>query len=163
MQACPLLSRPGCAAYGGAMSTPLEISSRVLVPGTPQQVWDLALDWRRQGEWMPGTRVSGGTGIGAGVTARTGIGPIGFTDTMVITEWEPPRRCVVRHTGKVVRGLGIFEVAPRGELTEFRWIELLELPVPGAAALARWTVAPLARRGLAIALRRFAARLARSS
>ena len=143
------------------MSTPLEISSQVLVQATPQQVWDLAMDWQRQGDWMPGTWVRGGAGIGAGVTARTGIGPLGFTDTMVITEWEPPRRCVVRHTGKVVRGLGIFEVVPQGQQTEFRWTELLDLPIPGAAALGRWTVAPLARRGLAIALRRFAAQVAR--
>ncbi|MGA3152651.1 MAG: SRPBCC family protein [Streptosporangiaceae bacterium] len=139
------------------MPPPLEITSRVLVPAAPQQVWDLAMDWSRQGDWMPGTRVRGGAGVGAEVVAWSGIGPAGFTDSMVITEWEPPRRCVVRHTGKVVRGLGIFEVVPRGELSEFRWTELLELPVPGAAALGRWTVAPLARRGLAIALRRFAA------
>ena len=49
---------------------------------------------------------------------------------MIITEWDPPRRCVVRHTGRVVRGDGIFEVIPHGELTEFRWTELIDLPVP---------------------------------
>jgi hypothetical protein len=34
-------------------------------------------------------------------------GPAGFTDTMKITEWDPPRRCVVRHTGRAVRGTGV--------------------------------------------------------
>jgi hypothetical protein len=119
------------------------------------------MDWSRQGEWIPVTDVSGGTGVGAEVVARTGVGPVGFTDTMLITEWDPPRRCVVRHTGRVVRGGGIFEVVPRGEVTEFRWTELVELPVPGALQpaamlLGRWTVVPLTRLALSYALRRFA-------
>jgi hypothetical protein len=85
---------------------------------------------------------------------------------MIVTEWDPPRRCVVRHTGKVVRGDGIFEVVPHGELTEFRWTELVELPLPGALQrgsaqhatqfLGRWTVVPLTRRSLQYALDRFA-------
>jgi hypothetical protein len=124
------------------------------------------MDWSRQGEWIPATRVHGGTGVGAQVVARTAVGPVGFTDTMIITEWDPPRRCVVRHTGQVVRGDGIFEVIPDGELTEFRWTELVELPLPKALQrgsirqatqfLGRWAVAPLARRSLQYALARLA-------
>ena len=119
------------------------------------------MDWARQGDWIPGTQVSGGTGVGAQVTARTAIGPVGFTDTMIITEWDPPRRCVVRHTGRVVRGSGIFEVIGGGAESEFRWTELVELPVPGAAqpaavAIGRWTIAPLTRLALDYSLRRFA-------
>jgi hypothetical protein len=119
------------------------------------------MDWSRQGEWIPGTSVSGGTGAGAQVAARTALGPVGFTDTMVITEWDPPRRCVVRHTGRVVRGSGIFEVLPHGEFSEFRWTELVELPVPdavqpGAVLVGRWTIVPLTRLALDYSLRRFA-------
>jgi carbon monoxide dehydrogenase subunit G len=138
------------------VSASLEITAQVPVRAAPDQVWQLAMDWSRQGEWIPATRVRGGTGVGAEVVGWTGIGPVGFNDTMVITEWEPPRRCVVRHTGKVVRGTGIFEVVPRGEFSEFRWTERLDLPVT-AAAIGRWTVAPLTRAALAHALRRFAA------
>lgn len=131
------------------------------VRATPERVWQVAMDWSRQGEWIPGTSVSGGTGVGARVAARTALGPVGFTDTMVITEWDPPRRCVVRHTGRVVRGSGIFEVLPRGEFSEFRWTELVELPVPdavqaGAVLVGRWTVVPLTRLALDYSLRRFA-------
>ena len=96
------------------MSAPLEITSRVLVAAEPARVWQVAMDWSRQREWIWATQVRGGAGPGAEVVARTGLGPVGFTDTMVITEWDPPRRCVVRHTGRVVRGLGIFEVTGRG-------------------------------------------------
>ena len=49
------------------------------------------MDWSRQREWMWGTQVRGGTGAGAEVVARTGIGPVGFADAIVITEWDPPR------------------------------------------------------------------------
>jgi hypothetical protein len=142
----------------------IEVSSHVLVSAGPERVWQVAMDWSRQQEWMWGTQVRGGTGVGAQVVARTGIGPVGFADTMVVTQWDPPSRCVVRHTGKVVRGLGIFEVTRRGELCEFRWTEQLELPRSSAGALGRWVVVPLgrwivvplARWGLAASLRRFA-------
>jgi carbon monoxide dehydrogenase subunit G len=138
------------------MSGQLEITSRVLVAAAPERVWQVAMDWSRQHEWIWATQVSGGTGTGAEVAARTGIGPVGFTDTMVITEWDPPRRCVVRHTGRVVRGLGIFEVVPSGQQAEFRWTELLRLPGPLSGRLGRWTIAPIARWGLAGSLRRLA-------
>jgi carbon monoxide dehydrogenase subunit G len=133
----------------------------VRVRAAPERVWQVAMDWSRQGEWIPGTSVSGGTGVGAQVSARTALGPVGFTDTMVITEWDPPRRCVVRHTGRVVRGSGIFEVLPHGEFSEFRWTELVELPVPdavqpGAVLVGKWTVVPLTRLALDYSLRRFA-------
>jgi carbon monoxide dehydrogenase subunit G len=139
----------------------LEVSATVVVRATPERVWQVAMDWSRQREWMPGTSVRGGTGVGAEVVASTALGPVGFTDMMVITEWDPPRRCVVRHTGRVVRGSGVFEVLPRGEFSEFRWTELVEPPVPAAlqsaaALVGRWTVVPLARLGLAYALRRLA-------
>jgi carbon monoxide dehydrogenase subunit G len=138
------------------MSARLEVTSRVLVPAEPERVWQVAMDWSRQREWMLGTQVRGGAGPGAEVVARTGIGPVGFADTMVITEWDPPRRCVVRHTGRVVRGLGIFEVAPSGRESEFRWTEQLQLPWPLSGVLGRRVVVPLARWGLNASLRRLA-------
>ena len=134
--------------------TEVEITSRVLVPAEPADLWRLAMDWSRQGDWMLATRVRGGQGAGASVVARTGIGPVGFTDTMVITQWHPPRRCVVRHTGRVVRGTGVFEVIPRGRLTEFAWTERLQLPWPASGALGRLVAGP-ARWVMGASLRRF--------
>jgi uncharacterized protein YndB with AHSA1/START domain len=74
------------------MITRVAITSRVVLPVPPEQAWRAVVDWPRQGQWMLATRVRGGQGAGAQVVARTGIGPLGFTDTMVITHWEPPRR-----------------------------------------------------------------------
>jgi hypothetical protein len=133
---------------------PLEITASVLVQAEPARVWQLAMDWARQERWMLATRVQGGQGTGAGVVARTGFGPVGITDTMVITEWDPPRRCVVRHTGRVVHGIGVFEVIPRGTLSEFAWTEELALPWP--ASLVSWLAARPARMIMDASLRRFA-------
>ena len=134
----------------------------MLVRASQERVWRAAIDWGRQGEWMWGTQVQGGHGAGAEVSARTGIGPVGFTDTMVITEWDPPRRCVVLHTGRVVRGDGVFEAIPSGSHCEFRWIERLELPKVLVGAAGRALVRPVAQAGLDSSLRRFARLVERS-
>jgi hypothetical protein len=139
----------------GAAVRTVEITSRVLVPAEPADLWRLAMDWSRQGDWMLATRVRGGQGVGATVVARTGIGPVGFTDTMVITQWYPPHRCVVRHTGRVVRGTGVFEVIRRGPLSEFAWTERLQLPWPASGRLGRRLTAGPARWVMGASLRRF--------
>jgi hypothetical protein len=150
----------------------LTIAAGVTVAADPGRVWSLAVDWAMQRDWIWATRTSGGQGQGAIVTARTGFGPVGFTDTMLIAEWEPPRRCVVTHTGKLVRGEGVFEVLPRDGRSEFRWTERIVLPEgvtgmvpapirPGFTRIAFAIIAPLARAGVGSALIRFA-RLATS-
>jgi hypothetical protein len=127
-------------------------------------VWHTVTDWERQGEWMLGTRVevtSPGEGkrLGATMRAVTGIGPLGFADPMEIVEWDPPHRCVVRHTGRVVRGDGVFEVVPlAGGGSRLLWSELLDLPL-GVFGRAGWTFArPVARAGVLVSLRRLARR-----
>ena len=138
------------------MSTRVEITARVRLPVPQEQAWRAVVDWPAQGRWMLATRVRGGHGPGARVVARTGLGPVGFTDAMVITRWEPPHLGVVEHTGRVVRGAGVFEVTPAGAGSEFRWTERLELPF---AAAGRWgwrLARPLAQRGMDRSLRRFA-------
>ena len=138
------------------MSNRVEITARIQLPLPQERTWQAVVDWPRQGEWMLATRVRGGHGPGARVIARTGIGRVGFTDTMTIAEWQPPHRCVVRHSGRVVRGTGVFEVVPAGAGSEFRWTERLDLPL-GVAGRWGWRLArPLAQRGMDVSLRRFA-------
>ncbi|WP_433268600.1 SRPBCC family protein [Actinosynnema sp. CS-041913] len=100
---------------------------RVDVAAPAGTTWAAVTDWRRQGEWMLATtvRVTGGDGHGVGteLSAFTGLGPIGFTDTMRVTAWEPPRRCVVAHTGKLVRGTAEFRVVPHDGTSELVWSE----------------------------------------
>lgn len=138
--------------------TRFTVAAGVVVNADPQRVWDVAVDWPRQHEWIWATRVDGGHGPGAHVTGVTGIGPVRFTDTMIITEWDPPRRCVVEHTGRVVRGSGVLEVIPReaGD-TEFRWVEHLVIPLsPPTGRLVSAVIGQAARLGLGWSLRKFA-------
>ncbi|HSE08077.1 MAG TPA: SRPBCC family protein, partial [Nocardioidaceae bacterium] len=54
-------------------------------------VWEYITDWPRQGEWIPLTRVErvdAADGVGGRFRAWTGIGPVGFWDTITITAWE---------------------------------------------------------------------------
>lgn len=124
---------------------------RVDVEAPAATTWAALTDWARQGEWMLGTtvRVTSGDGAseGSGLEAFTGIGPLGFTDTMRITAWEPPSRCAVEHTGRLVRGTGEFRVVPRGDArSELVWSEDIALPLNLAFAP-----------GVLWSLRRFAA------
>ncbi|MDX3002812.1 SRPBCC family protein [Kribbella solani] len=83
---------------------------------SPEVAWGVVMDWERQSRWMLFTRVwatgNGGVGVGGGVAARTSVGGVGFTDDMVITRWEPPRECTVKHLGKLVQGTGTFTIEP---------------------------------------------------
>lgn len=130
--------------------------------------WDAVVDWDRQGEWMLGTRVRGterdGHGVGGGIEAFTGVGPVGFLDTMVVTAWEPPYRCSVRHTGRVVRGTGDFEVHALPEnRSRFVWSERLDLPL-GVVGRAGWLLLrPAFAAGVQLSLRRLARLVARQS
>lgn len=134
---------------------------RVDVDATVEQTWAGAVDWAGQGEWMLGTTVrptaQDGQGVGGGIAAFTGIGKVGFLDTMVITRWEPPRACHVLHTGRLVKGTGAFEVVERGGgLSTFVWSEDLELPL-GALGRAGWPlVRPAFAYGVKLSLKRFA-------
>lgn len=135
-----------------------EVSLAVDVPAPVEQVWAAAVDWDRQDAWMLGTTVRGGHGPGARLVARTALGPFGFDDPMVVTTWEPPYRCVVRHEGRVVRGSAAFEVVPRADGTAtFVWSEWLVLPFGTLGELGFALLRPLIVWPLRVSLRRFAA------
>ena len=134
------------------------------IDAPPQVVWEHVVDWPRQGEWMPATRVralgdaggdAGGSasGVGARIEAWTGLGPIGLLDSMTVTAWDPPRRCEVLHTGRLLRGEGGFVVAPNGPgRSRFEWWERFALPAGPLGALAWPAARPAVRAGLRYAL-----------
>lgn len=119
----------------------MEISAEVAAPA--EATWAVLTDWSRQSEWALLTRTrgigpTGGHAVGEQVHAFTGVGRVGFLDSMVIERWEPPGLCRVRKTGRVVRGHAEFRVAalpddrsrvtyhaevdvPAGRLGELAW------------------------------------------
>jgi Polyketide cyclase / dehydrase and lipid transport len=123
------------------------------------ELWDLLVDWPRQGEWIPFTRVRtiGGDGrdVGGRIEAWTGVGRLGFHDPMVITSWERPRRCEVLHTGRWVRGEAGFDVTPAGaDAASVTWWESLEIPLGQVGAVGWRLSRPLWRVVLRDSLRR---------
>jgi uncharacterized protein YndB with AHSA1/START domain len=144
------------------VTEPSVLTVDVVVDAPVEAVWSAVVSWETQAEWMLGTRVhvvgDKAEGMGARLEAVTGAGPLAFTDPMVVTEWEPPNRCVVRHTGSLVRGRGIFEVfALPGGRSRFVWTEELDLPL-GWLGRVGW---PLVRPAMAAGVRASLRRLAR--
>lgn len=142
-----------------------DLVERIEIDAPPERVWAAVTDWTRQGEWMFATDVRevGGPAqrLHGRMVARTGLPlpgrrHLGVVDTMVVTEWEPPRRVVVQHTGRIVRGPGIVEIEPRdGGGVTFTWTERLHPPFgvvgEGLAVLIR----PFFVAGVRWSLRRF--------
>ena len=138
-----------------------EIVLHVDIDAPPERAWAALTAWETQGEWMVLTRVwstdLGGIGVGGGIEGCTGIGPVGVLDTMRITVWDPPRRCDVLHTGRVVKGTGIFEVIELGAgRSRLVWSEILDLPLGVLGRLGFPLVRPLFAWGVQRSLNRFA-------
>ncbi|WP_449063620.1 SRPBCC family protein [Planomonospora algeriensis] len=127
----------------------------------PERVFAVLTDWPRHDEWMVLTRarVAAGDGRSAGsrLAAFTGLGPLGFLDTMEITLWDPPSAVGVRHTGRLVRGTGVFRVLPREDGgSTILWEEELDLPFGAAGRLGWPLLRPLNEALFRLSLRRLA-------
>jgi carbon monoxide dehydrogenase subunit G len=122
-----------------------------------EKVWAALVDWSQHDKWMFLTRATGGAGVGEPIEAFTGIGRIGFLDTMTITVWEPPQRAVVRHTGRIVRGSGAFEVRETAPgCSRVVWSEWVDLPLGVIGRLGWPLVRPWLKAGVSFSLRRLA-------
>ena len=103
-------------------------------------VWSRVSDLTGHADGVPFTSSAsdpGPPGIGWRFSARTGVGPLGFEDPMVVTAWEPPRRIRVEKTGRILAGwadITLTETAGGG--TEVTWREEV---LPAHRGLARMT------------------------
>jgi hypothetical protein len=144
------------------MTTQSAILSVTIPVNSPAaHVFSCLTNWAGQSEWMVGTTVRAtkqqGIGVGGEISAFSGISPFGFTDTMVITDWEPPLKCSVLHTGKIVQGTGDFIVTPlSAHKSLFTWTEDFIIPF-GILGKTDWLIArPFAQLGVQVSLQRFA-------
>ncbi|AXH97085.1 SRPBCC family protein [Ornithinimicrobium avium] len=128
-------------------------SFQLTLAAPPDVVWERLWDLDRHTAAVPLTTVAGGPlGAGARFTGRTGLGPLGFDDDMVVREWDPPRRAVVDKVGKVLRGAVTVTLRPTTEGTLVRWHQTYgaALVPDRLAALAR----PAVRTAYLLAVRR---------
>jgi hypothetical protein len=119
------------------MSHTIRIS--LTLPCNQVRAWQAIADWEGQGNWMLQSRVWVTSqireGIGTTIAAFTGpfyksypkFSNFGLLDTMVVTNWQPPYRCDVMHTGKILKGTGTFELIEiSATATRFNWSEDIE-------------------------------------
>jgi carbon monoxide dehydrogenase subunit G len=122
-----------------------------------ERVWEVLVDWDQHDRWMFLTRATGGDAVGDSIEAFTGIGRVGFLDTMTNTVWAPPHRAVVRHTGRLVRGSGAFEVRETAPgCSRVVWSEWVDLPFGALGRLGWPLVRPLLKAAVSFSLRRLA-------
>lgn len=106
---------------------------RIDTPLPAPVAWERILDVHRHGEVVPFTTVRGDALYaaelvpGSRFVARTGLGPLGFDDAMVVDEITTPTEesaglARIRKEGKVVRG----------------WIELTVMPRPPGGSMVEW-------------------------
>lgn len=141
----------------------------LLVPGPPERVWARLWDLDRHTAAIPLTTVTPepatatGTGLrhpsglreDARFTARTGLGPVGFDDDMVVRAWDPPRHAVVEKVGRLLGGRIEVDLAPAGPNTRLRWAQtfaatgvpdaLAGLAAGGVRAAYRWALVRITR------------------
>ena len=116
------------------------LAIRVDCDASIEKVWAKIADWGSQGEWMVATRVwltsDISEGVGTSIAAFTGpahriypkLSFLGLLDTMTVTTWEPPSRCDVIHTGKILKGTGTFQLDSNGpNSTTFFWSETIDI------------------------------------
>ena len=101
------------------------------VHADPATVWRVVTDWEGYAAWMPLTRMRldpGHTRVGYAFAGVSGVGPLSFTDSMVVTHWSPPDgsgtgEFRVRKTGRVLAGWAVVTVAPGPDGSTLRWLE----------------------------------------
>ena len=125
------------------MTQRVRVEQSVEVDAPAAAVWAYVTDWERHGDWIPPTRVEtiGGAarGVGGKLRAWSGIGPVGFWDPLTVTEWAEHEdgggRCVLVHTGKLVKGDAVITVtALSDQRSNLQWLEFFDLGRVGRLA-----------------------------
>ena len=141
---------------------------RVATPLSAPVAWGRVLDVHRHGDVVPLTTMRGDALYaaqlvpGSRFVARTGLGPVGFDDPMVVDEITPPADDApgvarIHKEGNVVRGWIELTVRPLpegGSVVE--WVQ--QISVAGVPDLASAVTAAVARAAYGQTLRRLLAR-----
>ncbi|HEY9495834.1 MAG TPA: SRPBCC family protein [Intrasporangium sp.] len=133
---------------------------------SPGDAWDRVLDLRLHDLLIPFTRITSGKvpaaelGSGSAFVARTGLGPLGFDDPMVVEELVRPSGgsaglARIRKHGKVIRGSIELRITPQPGGSRVKWNQ--EITVWGVPRALGWMTARVSRAAYGMALRRLLA------
>ena len=136
-----------------------EVTATVIVNAPAPTVFAAFLNWEKQSEWIPFTRVrvvEGDGGEGSLVEAITAIGPAALRDELRVVKVNAPFEVRVVHCGKVLRGPGSMRcTAMSGDRTQVVMHEWFHLPAGAVGKVARPVLWPGSKLGFTGALRRF--------
>jgi uncharacterized membrane protein len=139
---------------------PGEFTATVIVNAPAPKVFSAFMDWEKQSDWIPFTRVrvvEGDGGEGSLVEAVTALGPATLRDELRVIKVNAPYEVRVVHCGKVLKGPGAMRcTAMSGDRTQVVLHEWFQLPA-GAVGKIAWPVLwPGSKLGFTGALKRFA-------
>ncbi len=108
-------------------------------PLPARTVFERLVDWDRHSAAIPLTRLQhdGAPRVGQRFVARTGVGPLGFDDVMVVDVLEPPSgdqpgdapgRVTITKHGRVVGGTVGWKVTPLVAGSVVTWTQHLVIP-----------------------------------
>ncbi|MDI6099868.1 SRPBCC family protein [Actinoplanes sp. NEAU-A12] len=151
----------GPEGFGDAASPGAgEVTATVIVNAPAPKVFAAFLDWEKQSEWIPFTRVrvvEGDGGEGSLVEAVTAIGPAILRDELRVVKVNAPYEVRVVHCGKVLRGPGAMRcTAMSGDRTQIVLHEWFHLPAGPVGKIAWPVLWPGSKLGFTGALRKFA-------
>jgi hypothetical protein len=106
---------------------------KITIQASQKTVFNYLSDWEKQSDWILFTTVTKSENKAQpeeiNLLAITKFGPFKVVDTMTITSWQPSEEIVVEHTGKVVKGKGVFIVRKISDHScEFEWQEITPVP-----------------------------------
>ena len=136
-----------------------EFTATVIVNAPASKVFAAFMDWEKQSEWIPFTRVrvvEGDGGEGSLIEAVTALGPAALRDEMRVVKINPPYEVGVVHCGKVLRGPGTMRcTAMSGDRTQVVLHEWFHLPAGPVGKLAWPVLWPGSKLGFTGALKKF--------
>ena len=109
------------------------LTFKITIAAEPQTIFDYLSDWEKQSDWILFTTVhkvsTAPNQQGTQLLAQTKFSKLQFIDTMLVTEWLPPHKIIVEHTGRVILGKGVFKINKISERNcEFIWQEITPVP-----------------------------------
>jgi hypothetical protein len=155
------MSAPGPVGGLGDAATPGtgEVTATVIVNAPAARVFAAFINWERQSEWIPFTRVrvvEGDGGEGSLIEAITGVGSTGLRDEIRVVRVDAPYEVQIVHCGKILRGPASMRcTAMAGDRTQVVMHEWFHLPGGQATKLAWPLIWPGSKLSLTGALKKF--------